>query len=300
MRVLLTGASGFVGRPVMRLLIDAGHEVHAVSSRAPASASATWHHADLLQRDQGQRLIDAVRPEGLVHLAWFATPPDYWQSPANLAWAVASADLFNAFHRAGGRRIVAAGTCAEYDWRYGYCVERLTPLAPATPYGRAKADAGAALESCAAGAGLSAAWARLFFLFGPHDHDARLVPSLVRNLRAGKPAQCRSGSLIRDFLHVDDAAAAIVALLESGVTGPVNIASGVPTAVATVARAVAERLGRSELLELSPGDDPHPLVVGSVLRLHKEVGWSPARDVETSLDMAVDWWIANVTAKVEA
>src|SRR6266545_4206700 len=291
MRVLLTGASGFIGRHVMRLLRDAGHEVHAVSSRpAPTPATTLWYVADLLQPDRVRHLVGQVKPEGLVHLAWITTPPDYWRSPENLSWVAASKQLFQAFRDAGGQRAVAAGTCAEYDWRYGYCVERLTPLAPATLYGRAKADAGSFLESLAADAGFSAAWARLFFLLGPHEHPSRLVPSLVRDLIAGKPARCNSGALFRDFLHVEDAATAIVALFGSAVTGPVNVASGMPVSIAAVASAVAARVGRPDLLQISAGDDEHPLVVASTQRLKNDVGWAPRRDFAASIADAVDWW----------
>lgn len=297
-RVLLTGATGFLGVPVLRALAAAGSEVHAVTSRPlatvpTADAGVTWHRADLLQPGESGRLLACVRPEALLHLAWYATPPGYWTSPLNVRWVEATLELARGFIEAGGRRFVGAGTCAEYDWTGGLCDEASTPIAPRTLYGTAKAAAGSVVRSLSAQAGVSAAWARLFFLLGPGDHPARLVPSLVQALAGGREARCTSGRLVRDFLHVDDAASALVALLRSEVTGGINIASGEPAALEMVARAVAERLERPGLLRVDPGTAEDPVVVAGVERLRGEVGWRPARTLQEAVDDTVDWWAAR-------
>ena len=295
-RVLVTGARGFVGRHVCAALSGADVEVHAVSSSSTAAVSDTgavvWHRADLLDRGQRDALLAAVQADALIHLAWYAKPPHYWRDPENLPWVTATLDLVRGFAERGGTRVVGAGTCAEYDWRYGHCVERQTPLAPATLYGAAKSACGGVLEAYGRETGLSVAWARLFFLFGPHDSPVRLVPSLAAAIAAGQPARCTSGRHLRDFLYVADAAAAMVTLLRSPVTGPVNIASGTPTRIADVARRVAEQLGRPDLLTIEDGSPDHPLVAASVTRLREEVGWRPAHDVWRALDETVRWWSA--------
>ena len=284
MRVLVTGASGFVGRHVVPALVGAGYDVHAVSSRPrDAAAGVTWHQADLLQAGAASALVRDARPEGLVHLAWFTTPPAYWHSAENLRWVAASLDLFRAFVDSGGRRLVGVGTCAEYDWSAGTCVERVTPIAPETLYGAAKAAVASVMDAYARAARVSAAWARLFFIYGPDDHPSRLIPSIAGDLLAGREATCRSGALARDFLHVADAGAAISALFASDVTGPVNIASGTPVTLGAVAQRVAAQLGCSELLRVEPGEPTHPLVVASVARLRDEVRWTPRWDLDTGL-----------------
>ena len=148
-------------------------------------------------------------------------------------------------------------------------------MCPATLYGRAKLATASVLEAYGNPGGMSAAWARLFFLFGPHEHSSRLVPSLVNDLLSSKPARCRSATAVRDFLHVDDAARAIVALFNSDVSGPVNIGSGVPIVTGALARGVAAQLGRPEFVETDNSTGEAPFVVANVQRLREEVGWVP-------------------------
>ena len=138
-RVLLTGASGFIGSHCIAPLVTRGYEVHAVTSRkAGERGGVCWHQADLLDERQCAALVAHVRPMHLLHIAWYAVPGKYWNSAENLRWVQASLGLMQAFAAAGGRRLVMAGTCAEYDWSHGRCTESDTPLAPTTLYGTCK------------------------------------------------------------------------------------------------------------------------------------------------------------------
>src|SRR5258706_8036510 len=139
-RVLVTGASGFIGRASLQPLIRRGFEVHAVgfSRGQTADASIRWHQVDLLDQTAMSTLCEAVRPSHLLHFAWYAKPGKFWEALENFAWVNASLALLDAFRVVGGRRAVIAGTCAEYDWRYGCCVERVTPLVPTATYGTCK------------------------------------------------------------------------------------------------------------------------------------------------------------------
>jgi nucleoside-diphosphate-sugar epimerase len=305
-RVLVTGGSGFIGRHVLPALVERGSEVHACSRAVRASSpGVTWHRADALDVAGMSALVDRIRPEVLLHLAWFVTPPDYVRSTRNLGWAAATLALAEAFACAGGRRLVCAGTCFEYGWPQhasvaagvgeSRCVEGLTPIAPSTVYGGCKAAVWSALEPFAREVGLSAAWSRLFFLFGPHEPPSRLLPSIVTAIQAGTPAQCRTARHVRDFLHVADAGDALAALALSAVEGPVNIASGEPVPVGVIAEGIARRLERPDLLRMEEGPAKDAFVVASVARLRDEVRWRPAYTLESGLDDAVAWWAEHAT-----
>lgn len=278
-RIVVTGASGYIGRHVVPLLRAQGHDVVGVG-----------READLLDPAAPAALVARTGPEAVLHLAWEATPGVYWQSPDNPRWASATIALAGAASAAGARRFVGVGSCAEYDWSQPSLDESVAAEAPATPYGRAKLDAGRQVRALA-GPGFSVAWARIFFLFGNDEHPSRLVPTVTRALLAGREAACTHGRQQRDFLHVEDVAGALVALLTSTVSGVVNVASGTARPVREVIAGIAARTGRGDLVRYGavPMHEPDRLETRA-RRLQDEVGWRPALTFEQSLDRAVDYW----------
>ena len=128
MKVLLTGATGFLGRYVLNQLQQAHIPVIPVGRVCPPGYSGDYLIADLLRLDEIAAMVSQAQATHLLHLAWFAEHGKYWDSVLNLRWTEATVRLVEAFSAAGGQRVVIAGTCAEYDWSYGYCREEITPL----------------------------------------------------------------------------------------------------------------------------------------------------------------------------
>ena len=294
-RVLVTGAGGFIGRHCLPILISKGFEVHAADVFVPKEnpLGLYWHQVDLLDTKQCSELLETICPTHLLHFAWYAKPGEYWNSLENIRWVAGSLHLLLAFHMNGGKRIIMAGTCAEYDWRYGYCSENLTPLAPLTLYGTCKNSLNHLVTAFSQQAGLSSSWGRVFFLYGPHENPSRLVPSVILNLLQNKPAPCSHGNQIRDFLHVEDVASAFVALLESDVMGSVNIASGQPVALKSVILNIADKLGRRDLVQLgalpAQSNDPSVLLA-DVGQLSEKVKWRMKFDLDAGLEQTIAWW----------
>jgi nucleoside-diphosphate-sugar epimerase len=295
-RALVTGASGFIGRNVLQALVGRGFEVHAVSSqRQDHSEDVVWHLADLLDPAASVDLLERVAATHLLHLAWYAEPGAFWSSPLNVRWLEASLALLRAFAATGGQRFVGAGTCAEYDWSIaGLCTEGDTPLAPQTLYGECKRSFHAVAERlCDAAQMPSVAWGRIFFLYGPHEHAERLIPSVARALLEGREALCTEGRQRRDFMHSRDVGEAFAALLDSRVEGPVNIASGEAPSIAEIVGLVAEACARPELVSLGalPSRPNEPeLLVADVRRLHRDVGFSPTLGLREGVFETVEWW----------
>ena len=220
-------------------------------------------------------------------------PGAYWTSQENVRWLQASLELLRSFKDHGGKRVVMAGTCAEYNWRYGYCSEEITPLNPVSLYGVCKNSLHDILMAYAHQEYLSAAWGRIFFLYGPHEHPARLVSSVINSLLSNQTALCTHGNQIRDFLYVEDVASAFVSLIDSDVKGAVNIASGKPLAIKDIIYLIAEKLGRSDLVQLGAipvSETDPPLILADIGRLSHEISWSPQYNLDIGLEKTIDWW----------
>jgi nucleoside-diphosphate-sugar epimerase len=305
-RVLLTGASGFIGRHAIEPLLERGYEVHAVSTKPPppGNGGVHWHAIDLLDPSATAELLARVRADRLLHLAWDVTPGSFWAAPGNVRWVEASLALMRAFIAAGGERAVLAGTCAEYDWELlatredrsgapALCLEENTPLGPHTLYGTSKHATQLVAAALAEQSGVGFAWGRVFHLYGPGEQPGRLVPTVARSLLAGERVHTTEGSQVRDFSHVRDVAAGFVALLAAEQQGPVNIASGNGVTVRSVIELIAAETGKPELVEWgavphSPGEPA--ALVADVRRLAQQVGFVAATPLEEGVRETVAWW----------
>jgi nucleoside-diphosphate-sugar epimerase len=276
-RVLLTGATGFIGRNAIAPLILKGYEVHAVSSKKQIDTTqgVHWYCTDLLESKDTARLMAEVRPTHLLHFAWYAEHGKFWRSPENFRWLEASISLLRHFHLAGGQRVVMAGTCAEYDWNYGYCTESVTPCKPATTYGICKNALREILATYSEEEKISSAWGRIFLPYGPGEDSCRLLPSLVAVFRGVRPPFGINANAMRDFLHVKDVAAGFVKLLDTDACGQYNICSGQPVQLASVANKIADFYGANPRVILDIPTERHgepQFLVGSNQKL-TALGW---------------------------
>jgi nucleoside-diphosphate-sugar epimerase len=302
-RVLVTGAGGFIGRRCLPRLVDAGFEMHAVSSRPQLSGAVNgrWHHFDLLDAAQCRRAVETIRPTHLLHLAWVTAPGAFWTSPDNHGWLVSSRALFEAFYDSGGKRVLGVGTCAEYGWQAERTyAEDTARLEPDTLYGQCKAAAWVACEAAATPFDGEAAWARLFYPYGPGEPESRLLSSVIVSLLQGRTADCTAGTQVRDFIYVDDVADALVALLASSTRGAFNVGTGQSTPLREAVELVANQIGRRELLNLGglparPGDAAS--VVADMRKLTATLRWRPRVSLREGIEATIAAWRAELSRR---
>lgn len=298
-KVIVTGAAGFVGRHSLQPLLELGYQVHGFDLRdlSDEYPEVHWHQIDLNDTRKVAAELQSVAADCLLHFAWFTRHGEYWSSNENFKYLFNSWDLLQNFAGNGGKRVVMAGTCAEYAWNRGICEEFTSVTLPATVYGQCKLSMFNLLQAFAQTRGISAAWGRLFFLFGPHENEKRFVASLINNLLAGKDAPCSHGNQLRDFLSTVDAGAAFAALLNSPVSGAVNIASGRPVTLKKIAYLLEEycnRPGALQFGQIAAAADEPPAIVADTGKLNDRVGWRPETGLEERLKQTVEWWKNHV------
>ena len=235
MTIVVTGASGFIGRRVVALLKAAGRSVCTVEHR--------WKDSDDLAALLPQDI------EACLHLGWYADPADYLSNThENRASFRNGLDLAREARRRGAERLVVAGTSAEYRPSPSRLVET-DPTAPTTIYGECKVELFEALTSGSRLDGLSIRWARIFNVTGPGEPPTRFLPSVARAVLAAEPLELSSGEQVRDFAHVDDVAAGLIALEGAPEGGTFNICSGEGHSLRSVAEELGSRLGDTSALK---------------------------------------------------
>ena len=296
MRVLLTGAAGFIGSHVARRLVAYGHTVAAIvrpigqrNRLAGIEDTITFLEADLSSADLHQ-IVETTAPEACIHLAWHVDPTRYLTSvPDNLASLASSIRLLAVLDEARVSRIVLGGTCLEA----GAGGEAGSD----TIYAAAKTalhEIGTRLERA------PSACAHIHHVFGPEEKESRMVPSIIRSCLEGRPVSVSTGEQVRDFLHVEDVASALVSVLESDETGQVDICSGEPTRLRQVFEVIGEATGRRDLIEIGGRPkQPNDLaaVVGDPGRLHA-TGWSPRWTLTAGIADTVAFWRSQVADDV--
>jgi len=292
MRVLVTGGTGFIGSHVVRELLRRDHEVHALvrpTARLDrlddvVDRITTWP-VDLLDGPAVETAVSQIDASGVLHLAWYAEPETYLLDIAqNLASLESGIRLLRALVGGPPGRLVLAGTCLE-DIRYG-------DTQP--PYAVAKRALHQVAANCG-DQGLSVACAHVFSVFGPQEDPRRAIPSVIRSLLAGQPVDIGSGAPRRDYVFVADLASALVTILESDVSGGIDVCSGEPRPLHQVFEEIDRATGAHGLLRFGAlADNPdHAFdAVGDPSALHA-LGWGPARSFAGRMDDTVAWWRAQ-------
>ncbi|MGH3859624.1 NAD-dependent epimerase/dehydratase family protein [Actinokineospora sp.] len=297
MRVLVTGAGGYVGRATVAALRKAGHTPVALVHQAVEPDEVETHVGDVLVPESLLAPLDQV--DAVVHLAGMTRARESWQEPARFFQvnAAGTANLLAAMAARGVGRLVLASTGAIYGSPETQPMnEDLADDIP-HPYAASKRAAELAVEWQARSGAVGAVIVRLFNVAGGVDPDpTRLVPRVLA-AAAGASSSLKvngDGSAVRDLLHVDDAAAAFVAAVEHvppiGEVRRYNIGSGMGSSVMDVVAAAERVTGRHIPLVYRPPAAEPPTLVADPARAEAELNWKPARS--TLDEILADAWQA--------
>lgn len=293
-KVLLTGATGLIGKYAIQPLLDAGFEVFAARTEEKGKreeerdSNFNWITVDLLNFDEIKSLFETVKPQYLLHFAWDTTPGTYLESDLNLKWLESSLEMLKQFKINGGERAVFAGTCFEYQFQDEPINELSAKFNPTTKYARCKNQLREeATEFCVQN-DISFGWGRIFYVFGEGENEGRLVPKVIKFLKEDKSMEFSVGYLIKDYMFAGDIAGGFVKFLDSDVTGCVNICTSNPVSIKELVSLIAEKLGKEHLVKFDDKETAEAkIIVGDNTRLREEVGYTPKYTLDSALEVMI-------------
>ncbi len=297
---LVTGASGFIGAAVARALVRQGRDVCVLGRRPCGIAGlAREQLADLSEPERLRDTLDSIRPQRVFHLtAYGVTPADRDPKLMRQINTDLPATLMQLLADSSPAAIVCVGSSAEYaPLALERALAEQDPLEAEKLYGASKAAGSLLAAAIAQTAQLPFAYLRLFQIYGPGEAPHRLLSALCSRLLAGETVPLSVGSQVRDFLHIDDAVAALLLAGEQLAQGELrsgfyNVGTGIGTSVKDFSLAAARAMGadREQLAfgALPQRPDDLPYVVADVHAFAAATGWQPRYGLADGLAGSID------------
>lgn len=286
----------------MRSALKHGHRVGAIvlpgeEQKLPCHDNLTCIIGNLADPPYGA--IAGFAPEVCLHTAWVTAPGIYLESPDNDKFLGWSRDFIKGIVERGLAHVMVLGTCIEYQICNEPLSEDTTPVVPSTRYARCKNALHDYLASLGGAGRGTWCWGRVFYPYGVGEHPSRLCSAIINKVRAGESICLKTPSSVKDYIHIDDLAAAILLCLEQRHQGSINLGTGVGVSVGEMAGIIGRLMGRPELITHAnpPVIDPQGNVVANATRL-RALGWEPHVTMETGLAGLVNHLIGECKPNV--
>lgn len=260
-KVVLTGSTGLIGKEAIEPLKRAGFEVYCLTSK----------NCNLFDYGAVSKFFEQIKPQYLLHFAWI-TGGDYLTNPINNDYVYASMNMLKEFKKNGGKRVVMAGTCFEYDFKDEPLKED-DKLNPKTLYAQCKVKLSELATDFCEKNNISFGWGRIFYVYGNNEKEGRLTQSIISKLKKNEIMIVNYGQLIRDYIYSRDVAIAFVKFLVSKENGVMNICTGVGVSLGDFAKSLAKKYGKEKLIKVLNKKSMQPLrIVGDNKKLVNLLG----------------------------
>ena len=260
--IYITGGTGFIGRNLISLLNSRGHKCFVITRKPSSYNNSSIHFlkCDLLNCENFDSLFKIAKPDLLIHLAWDIKTKDYSSSKVNLLWLEKSIQLCKSFIRSGGKKVIVAGTCFEYDLSRKVILKENSPCVPTTLYGQSKQKLHKSLYKLCKQYSTNLVWTRIFYAYGPNEEKRKIISYVVNNLTNKENVKIKTPYDVIDYIHVTDISRALSLLAELNTKGIFNICSGKGTPIIEIVRHIAKRYGREDCLSFDSSESPKYIV----------------------------------------
>lgn len=287
-RVLVTGATGLIGKELIKPLQDQGYDVYAITKRGVyENKNIHWFCVDLFDENSIKLIMRDIRPKYLLNMAW-CTTGDYLQSDLNYNFLNSGINLLRYFYENDGKRAVFAGTCFEYKFKNVPLKETDDLDVNKTTYTFCKNKLREMSEYFCDKHNINFGWGRIFYVYGHNEDKSRLTGMVIDKLSKNEKVVIKSGYLQKDYMYSKDIANAFTCFLSSDVNGIVNICSGCAIYIRDYVMQIARIMGKENLIVFNdePSNQPK-IIVGDNSRLIKNVGYVPKYDFFKSIKQLV-------------
>jgi nucleoside-diphosphate-sugar epimerase len=303
MKIIITGATGFIGSYVVRHLLREGHELYCairdgsnLSRLSDITDEIFFFTVDYTDLSGWAERVPCARIDGFIHLGWTGVAGSKRNDISQVDNIKVSAALVLIAKELGGKFFLSTGSQAEYGPHSGALNENCVET-PTTLYGKSKLATKQICEHLCAEHSMRFTWVRVFSTYGPRDNEWWMIPSLIKSISQHEVPPLTLGDQKWDFLHVSDAAAAIVgvALCERA-EGVFNLGSGQSPQLKTTIKMIRDYVRPGAALgfgEIAYRKDQVMHLEADVSKLRRVVGWEPKVNIQDGLRATVDWFCAD-------
>lgn len=284
-RILLTGATGFIGRSLLPALLNNNHEVLALVRPASIAKLPSHKQLTIASIDEMNTAINAFKPDMVIHGAWVGANRIERNDPEFVAQSIVLSDqLLKAAHKAGAKRWIGMGSHAEYSPNLHDDIHEDAPTEADNPYGIGKRKVCLSEQDFCARNGMEHVWIRMFTTYGKDMHAGYLIPLLLEHFQRGEWPVLNNPHATFDFLHIDDAVRGLIAVAEAPKAGGVyNLAYGKEISIADIAAHLAKHFPSLGKAPAYASDAPPSRRIADIRRFQQTFGWSPSISHEEGL-----------------
>ncbi|MEI0539274.1 NAD-dependent epimerase/dehydratase family protein [Brachyspira pulli] len=285
-KIIITGITGSIGQYIVEPLKELGFEIYGIGTRNIEVSKFNYINLNINDHHKLQYIFNDIKPEYLIHLAWDLSK-GYFHSNTNFDMLTSSINILKYFKDNNGKKAIYIGTYAEYSFDH-IPAKEYDQLNPTTVYAKCKQYLREIAELYCKNNNIDFCWARVFNTYGENDNNTRLFPYIINSLKNNMKVSINHSQLEKDYIYAGDVAKILALIINSDITGIINICSGKGIKLMDLAIMIAEKLGKVNLLELKECGTEEPLkTIGDNSRIINELGFYDYTEIDKIIEQII-------------